>query len=163
MAEPSGSGTAGYFLRVEYTTFEFEGEYVDSRCVIDPNCICLNPGSGSSGSGSGSGSGTPPNQEGCVPDASGNICVPSWFMELPEGQCFNINSPSLTTRQFIAYQSWGVYCQTNGSDPPGGGGGSGGTGEPTPVLVVEYTTFDMPESTRIVSRRCVDEPICNCV
>jgi hypothetical protein len=102
------------------------------------------------------------------------MTVPAWFS--PPGFVINYTNNTVTVGQQIVpitsgYQTaaiaWSQYCQSNCDNPNGGPGGGGSSGDPDgsdtfiPALVVEYTEFEIP-GIRAISKRCVDEPVCNC-
>lgn len=158
----SGSGGSGNpapvdgYLRLEYTTLEIDAELLEELCITDPTCGACG-GLIDSGSGSGqSGSGDPDPPGG--PYTGPCTCPPGYSLFLvgladdgvtPIYQCRNDLFPT-----FIR------PCNEDpGNGGDGGGGGNGG-GSEDGRLVVEVTTFDVPDTVRIIGTRCVDVPAC---
>jgi hypothetical protein len=147
----SGPSTANYFLRVEYTTYEFDADDEIEICIADP--VCLNCG-GSSGSGSGSGSGgsdPPPD----APYTGPCTCPPGYSLFLV-GLADDGVTPIYRCRNDII----GSIIRPCNEDPANGGGGGSGGGGAVPSLTVELTTFEVPDTMAAVSVRCVDVTAC---
>ena len=166
----AGSGTAGpsaanYFLRVEYTTYEFDADDEVEICIVDPVCAVCGGTSGSGDSGASGGNDTgglcPP---GLVPDGNGN-CVYVGPCNCPPG--FSLFLVGITPDFQPIYQCKSDFgglilrnCNEDPRNPGNGGGGGSGGGGAVPSLTVELTTFEVPAGVTAVSVRCVDVTTC---
>lgn len=149
VAAPS---TGNYFLRVEYTTFEFDADDEVEICIVDPVCgVC----GGSSGSGdSGASGGTPPPDG---PYTGPCTCPPGYSLFLL-GLADDGVTPIYKCRNDL-FPTFIRLCNEDPLNGGPGGGGSGGGGA-APSLTVELTTFEVPDTMAAVSVRCVDVTTC---
>lgn len=139
----------GYFLRLHYTTFEIDADLVHELCLKDPVCDDCNGSGSGSGSNSGGGDDSPPYTGPCT-------CPPGYHLVLagiaPNGmpyyRCQNDSVP---------FQR---LCNEDPANPITHPGHHQPAPSAIPKLMVEYMTFAVPESTKIVSQRCADKPVC---
>lgn len=159
----SGSGSGdpapvpGY-LRLEYTTLEIDAELLEELCITDPTCGACG-GLIDSGSGSGSGSGDVPTPPG-GPYTGPCTCPPGYSLVLM-GLADDGVTPIYKCRNDL-FPTFIRLCNEDplNGGPGGGGGGPGGGGSEDGRLVIEVTTFDVPDTVRIIGTRCVDVPAC---
>lgn len=137
-----------YHLQNEYTTFEFYAEDVEAFCTMVQRCCDLE---GSvSGSGS-SGSGTITVDPG--PYTGPCTCPPGYTLTP-----VIIDTPNGPLTVMRCKNDFFGNIRLCNEDPgnPNPGGGSGGSGSGVPELRLEFTTFLVPESVRIISKRTVN-------